>query len=59
MTHRTMTHREMSTLETSGLLFLGGFLLMSVLAAVGTVGGGSGPRRRRGIRGGGVGPIGE
>ena len=37
-----MTRREMSTLKTSGLLFLGGFLLMSLLAAVGSVGGGPG-----------------
>jgi hypothetical protein len=35
-----MTQSEMSTLKTSGLLFLGGFLLMSLLAAIGTVGGG-------------------
>lgn len=35
-----MTNSEMSTLKTSGLLFLGGFLLMSLLAAVGTVGSG-------------------
>lgn len=34
-----MSERSLGTLKTSGLLFLGGFLLMSLLAGVGSLGG--------------------
>lgn len=33
-----MSKRSLGTLKTSGLLFVGGFLLMGLLAGVGTLG---------------------
>lgn len=33
-----MSERSLGTLKTSGLLFVGGFLLMGLLAGVGTLG---------------------
>lgn len=44
-----MSERSLGTLRTSALLFLGGFLLMGLLASLGTLGGSDVPEEGRAV----------